>query len=262
VKSKFKLFFLFAFLLWCITPVKGQYIHKNCIGTYVKSYFTDTKKYVTAPLHWHKKEVFIFSGVAATTGLLFWQDEWIQNQISLPNSNQQAVLDYGINNFGNGLYSLPLLGGLFVYGTLAKKEVPFNAAITGVKAFVLSTFVTRVLKYSFNRYRPSENRGADFFGGPFTPLSLSFPSGHSTIAFALATVLAKNYQHHKWIPVASFTLASGVAIARVWSKEHWASDVFIGALVGWSVGTIVTNIDCSNNKTGFKIEGNGIRYVF
>ena len=242
--------------------LNAQYITKSCVGDYAKSYLKDSKKYILAPLNWKKQDVLIFSGAVAIGGVLFWKDEWIQQQINLPNSNQELALKYGFNYFGNGYYSLPLLGSMFLYGAIAKKEKPFNTALSGVKAFTLSTIVTRILKYSFNRYRVEENRGSDFFGGPFTPFSLSFPSGHTTAAFAIATVLAKNYKHKLLIPIASFTLATGVGVARIWSKDHWASDVFVGALVGWSVGTIVSNIDCSNKKSSFKIEGNGISYVF
>lgn len=244
-------------------PLKlpAQYITKHCVVDYAKSYLSDSKKYVSAPLQWRGKDFVLFSGAVAVGGLLFWQDEWIQKQIPNPNTFQLAVIENGFNNLGNGVFPLPLMGGMFLYGTLAKKEKPFNSALSGVKAFVLSTIVTRAIKYSFNRHRPLENDGAYFFAGPFNPFSLSFPSGHTTTAFAFAAVMAKNYKHKPIIPILSYTLATSVAVARVWSKEHWASDVFVGALVGWSVGTIVSHIDCSE-KSSFHITPTGLYYSF
>jgi membrane-associated phospholipid phosphatase len=57
------------------------------------------------------------------------------------------------------------------------------------------------------------------------------PSGHSAIAFALATTLADDIDR-TWATVGLYTLASGVAWSRLNDDQHWLSDVAAGAALG------------------------------
>ena len=57
------------------------------------------------------------------------------------------------------------------------------------------------------------------------------PSGHSTMAFALATSLSDDI-HRPWATVGLYGMASAVAWSRVNDNRHWFSDVATGALVG------------------------------
>lgn len=240
----------------------GQKLDKKCVIDYSKSFVVDTKNYITAPLKWNKKQLIINTGLGLIGGSLFFADDWVQSKFPIANGNQMVGIKYGFEYFGNGFYSMPLMAGMFIYGLSAKKTLPFRTSLMGVKSFVLSTLVTRVLKYSLNRYRPEEGRGANFFAGPFNPFSLSFPSGHTTGAFAVASVLAKNFSRIKWIPIASYSLATGVGLSRLWTKQHWASDVFFGALVGWSVGTLVSEIDCLSKESSWRVNPMGVAYIF
>lgn len=64
---------------------------------------------------------------------------------------------------------------------------------------------------------------------------MGMPSGHTTTAFAVATVFADQYgEESKYIPVIAYGLATLTAWSRVYDNSHWASDVFIGAIVGHS----------------------------
>ena len=66
----------------------------------------------------------------------------------------------------------------------------------------------------------------------------SFPSGHTTEAFALASVIADHYQE-SWVGYASYSVAGLVGIARSYHGAHFASDVLAGALIGTLVGKSV-----------------------
>lgn len=66
----------------------------------------------------------------------------------------------------------------------------------------------------------------------------SFPSGHATLAFALAT--SWSLSHPVWYVVApGFVWASGVALSRVWLGVHYSSDVLAGAALGAGVALTV-----------------------
>jgi membrane-associated phospholipid phosphatase len=59
----------------------------------------------------------------------------------------------------------------------------------------------------------------------------SFPSGHSTFAFATATTFS-SMSKKKMVPIIAYSIASGVALSRIHDQKHWASDVLAGAAIG------------------------------
>ena len=64
----------------------------------------------------------------------------------------------------------------------------------------------------------------------------AFPSGHTATAFSIATVFALQYKDRPAIPIISYSAATLVGISRLTEHEHWASDVFAGALLGYLCG--------------------------
>src|SRR5262245_52451321 len=79
-----------------------------------------------------------------------------------------------------------------------------------------------------------------FKGGPGVLVNRgSFLSGHTTGAFALATVLAERYAQHRWVPFTAYGLAGLVAFSRVSNQNHFPSDVFAGAVIGYSISHFI-----------------------
>jgi membrane-associated phospholipid phosphatase len=98
--------------------------------------------------------------------------------------------------------------------------------------------ITPLLKITIGRLRPSQGSDADEFHA-FSGRN-SFPSGHATEAFALASVFAA--RSRGWVvPTIAYALASGVAFARVNDRAHFASDVVAGAVVGTVVGRSIVH---------------------
>jgi len=100
--------------------------------------------------------------------------------------------------------------------------------------------ITPAIKFVTGRACPRENAGI----AKFHPFSLSyssnssFPSGHTTEAFALASVIAGHYEE-TWVACASYSVAGLVGVARSYHGAHFASDVLAGALIGTLVGKSV-----------------------
>ncbi len=63
----------------------------------------------------------------------------------------------------------------------------------------------------------------------------AFPSGHTSAAFAVATVFAKRYKRHRWIRWVAYGLAGLVGFSRVSLESHFPSDVFLGAVLGYAI---------------------------
>lgn len=66
----------------------------------------------------------------------------------------------------------------------------------------------------------------------------SFPSGHTISAFAVATVVARRYSNHRWVPWAAYGLAGAIGFSRVTSSAHFLSDVIAGGALGYSIGRL------------------------
>ena len=79
--------------------------------------------------------------------------------------------------------------------------------------------------------------GFNFFHGGHA--YASFPSGHTTLAFAMATSLSDDI-HRTWATVGLYGLATGVAVSRVYQEAHWVSDVVGGAALGIASAKLVS----------------------
>jgi membrane-associated phospholipid phosphatase len=94
-----------------------------------------------------------------------------------------------------------------------------------ISAQIVAQTVTAGIKFAARRSRPD--------GGEF-----SFPSGHTSVTFATATVMQRHFGWKAGIP--SYALATYVAASRVHVKRHFLSDVAFGAAVGIVAGRTVT----------------------
>lgn len=95
-------------------------------------------------------------------------------------------------------------------------------AVNTAASCALSMAVTYGLKQTIHERRPD---GTD---------DKSFPSGHTMIAFAGATMLQKEYGHlSPWIPVAGYAVATLTAVDRVRRNRHHWGDVAAGAAIGF-----------------------------
>jgi membrane-associated phospholipid phosphatase len=120
------------------------------------------------------------------------------------------------------------LGAAFSTYVVGRATNSPRAALVGADLFraqVLAQGTTYALKYSIRRIRPDDS-------------SFSFPSGHTAVSFASATVLQR---HFGWkIGVPAYALASYVGASRIQTKRHYLSDVAFGAALGIVAGRSVT----------------------
>lgn len=106
-------------------------------------------------------------------------------------------------------------------------------ALTEVTAVGYANTAVLALKYAAGRERPYTAHDSD---GEFLAGGTSFPSGHTIMAFTMASLLAQNDPKAHWFNRAAFLLAGGVGAARVTAKDHFPSDVLAGATLGILVG--------------------------
>jgi membrane-associated phospholipid phosphatase len=130
---------------------------------------------------------------------------------------------------------------LLAAGYIRHDQYQVSTAILAGEAYADTAIVNLAVKAITRRQRPSDvPPGGDFhdtfFKGGQSPLhGSSFPSGHATGAFSVATVIATRYRKHKWVPWAMYGMATAISLSRVTSSAHFPSDVFLGAAMGYTV---------------------------
>ncbi|MBN9300068.1 MAG: phosphatase PAP2 family protein [Filimonas sp.] len=119
---------------------------------------------------------------------------------------------------------------LLAYGLIKHDEKTKLNAYEAIGSLAISTAVMEGLKFSINRSRPAETYPNDVF--PYKDEhGKSFPSGHTSLAFATATTLSLEYK--KWyIVVPAYLWAGSVGYSRMYLGVHYPSDVLGGAIVG------------------------------
>ncbi len=137
----------------------------------------------------------------------------------------------------------PAIAGVSSYyiisGYIKKdREKVKNGVITGISV-AFATGTTTLLKYIIRRPRPYlENERIKKMGSGGGP---SFPSGHTTAAFSLATCICAIYQKPQ-VCIPAFLWSTAAGISRIYLGVHYPTDVFGGMLIGTSITLIVFSI--------------------
>jgi membrane-associated phospholipid phosphatase len=117
-----------------------------------------------------------------------------------------------------------------------------GSALFAGEAVADDTILMVVIKAISRRQRPTELPVAGpysdtFFhsNGSIFGKGTSFPSGHAMMAFSVATVFARRYRQHRWVPYVAYAAASAIAFARVTTGSHFPADVFVGSALGFVI---------------------------
>jgi membrane-associated phospholipid phosphatase len=144
------------------------------------------------------------------------------------------------NNVALGTIAAPL--ALYAAGFVGHDKKATATALFAGEAVADAEIVTMVLKDATRRVRPrdippSGNYADTWFeskGSAFRSNG-GFPSGHTIAAFSIATVVARRYGNHRWVPYAAYGAAALVGFSRLTLSAHFLSDVFMGGALGYSI---------------------------
>jgi membrane-associated PAP2 superfamily phosphatase len=221
---------------------------------YFPSLLHNIGEQAAAPFHFKTKQWLYTGAVAGITTALIFADEdidaWARTQKQKHewvNKTSPFISEFGSNYGVCSAIAAGLVSAVF------KNEKGVQTSLLATQAMITSGIWTQIIKQLTGRERPkasyifSHIEGGRWHGVFSKYLEVSpddrsrfsydaFPSGHTATAFSIATVFATQYKENKAVPVFCYSLATAVGISRLTEHEHWASDVFVGAILGYLSG--------------------------
>jgi membrane-associated phospholipid phosphatase len=114
-----------------------------------------------------------------------------------------------------------------------------KTALFSVEATADTEVVRAVMNSVTKRWRPQDvfNRRSysDTFFHSASHVGSSFPSGHTIVAVSVATVIARRYRSHRWVPWVAYGFAGAIGLSRITLRTHFPSDVVLGTVLGYAI---------------------------
>jgi len=198
-----------------------------------KRYVADSFALVTAPLHWNVADWERAGGAAIVIGGLMLEDRHLDHEFQKWRSTFTNRVSDATTSFGGG-YGVNTGVAFLIVGYVFRSWDLRETGRETLEAGFLSNLLDKwILKRAIGRERPQVSNGRTVFRPGSS--NGSFPSGHATEAFAVASVIA--VRSKGWVlPTIAYTAATLVAFDRVNDRVHFPSDVAAGAILGTAVG--------------------------
>jgi membrane-associated phospholipid phosphatase len=199
-----------------------------------------------------KKDLIILGAVSGITIGLIALDAKLDRSVTKL-KDKSSIIDKTsdfITEFGGskGVYAVSAFAGLSM---IIKSNKGIQTSLYAFEAMLNSGLWIRVGKLLAGRERPSaayeySKHSSGIWKGPINQIINrekrsvasydAFPSGHTATIFSIATVFAEQYKDIPFVPIFSYSFATLVGISRMLEHTHWASDVFLGGVIGYICG--------------------------
>jgi len=215
----------------------------------------ETVDFITQPAKWEGSD-WLKIGLIGGGAFLIMQtaDQPIRDAVLRDQHYyKSAPVEFG-RMWGELYAPVALFGGFAAYSLITDDLKTRKIAYEIGQASLYAAAVSFILKLAIGRARPYMEEGKSSFH-PFSAIinqdNKSMPSGHSTVAFILSTVLSRNV-HSPVLKVLAYLPAVLTLASRVYQDQHWTSDTFVGAAIGYFVATWVVD-QHENNKSILEI---------
>ncbi len=206
------------------------------------------------PLNFDTQDWLALGVLSAGTGALFTLDKSVR---SIFLSNQNAFFDnfFSLDKYYGTGYTALITAGIYGAGLFTGNDKLRKRGLYSSEAFIIAGIAVSALKVIIGRRRPYKGESnLVFHPFPFFDNDYkSLPSGHTTVAFAVSTVMAK-MSESIYLKIFWYGLASSTALARVYHNQHWASDIFLGAGLGYFVGKFVFDYNTNEVKKSLSVK--------
>lgn len=223
----------------------------DTIGRDFTASITDAGLLFTRPFRFGAQDWLLTGGTLAGTALLMEADGSLRNEIlSLHGTDGDRVMAFG-RSLGENVPGIAFAGALYTTGLVFNLPEVRLMGRHVVQSLAYSAIAVTLMKYAFGRHRPFLDNGRFVFEGPgyHEDSFLSFPSGHTTIAFAIASSLSADIEN-PWATAGLYSLATLTAVSRMYHDRHWGSDVFLAAALASAIGYGTANLHEAEGADG------------
>lgn len=196
---------------------------------------------VSAPLRWKGDDWLVAGSIVGISAACYVLDNDASKVVERNSSPFNDAVTRVAVEYGSGYVVIGLPLAMYASGLAFKEPWVRETAVVMGGTLVLTSAITTAGKIVIGRARPYAGRGHHFFK-PFDARDafMSFPSGHTTAAFAMSAVLAARIKN-PWASVGLYGIAGAAALSRVYSNDHWVSDVVFTAAYTTAVAQSVVN---------------------
>ena len=209
----------------------------------------DVKAYVTAPLHARRPQWVRFGAALGAVAFAYQFDDDLREHFETVTAPAGTSPD--THDSRDAAPALLALGGTWVAAALGDNDDGRHEAGKMLEAAAFGGAAAYALKELAGRERPYVTADSGDWGGD----GESFPSVHTTAAFAIGTVLAESgNDRYRWLRrVLGYGLAVGTAYARMDHDAHWLSDTVAGAGLGIATARFVMQRDRDEQRARLEL---------
>ena len=178
-------------------------------------------------------------GIVGVTAGLIASDPYTAPIFRTTNSFSGFNRVFSGTNTGAFIAAVP--AAMYGVGFLRKDSYAENTALLSAESFADGFLLDIPFKAITGRKQPLQYAGNgpysdSFFNGTHNPFhSGGYYSMHAMAATAVATVIARRYRNHRWVPYVAYGLAGTICFSRITSSQHFPADVFFGAAMGFVI---------------------------
>lgn len=197
---------------------------------------TDTRLYFTAPLRWDLQDWFRVGEVAAVVAVSHAVDSPTRNHFA---GRHPALTGKDSNSTRDAIPAAAVTAGTWLFATFEGERAGRIEAYTMLEAAALSGITTEGFKFAAGRLRPDQTLDSN----DWRKRGSSFPSLHTTAAFAIGTVLAESGgDDYRWLRrLLGYGMASATVYLRLKDNQHWLSDTVAGGALGIATAGFTLN---------------------
>jgi hypothetical protein len=262
IKISFSIYFIIFNLLFLIPPLHvseaqnskkvkasiGQDFSSDC-----KIFLDDGLSFYTLPFRFSAKDWLYTLAAAGAEGGLMTIDDDVKKSVTGVNGNSSSDVWTIGKNYGEIKYAGTASVLLYAAGLFTREN---ELRITGrmlIQSLIYSGIITTGIKFVTGRSRPyTTDNQFQFNWFETNEDMLSFPSGHTSVAFAVSAVLAERINTW-WARVGFYSLAAATAYSRIYDNKHWLSDVVLGGIVGFASGYFTVHRENQRDKNKSKL---------
>jgi membrane-associated phospholipid phosphatase len=229
-----------------IVPVAG-----HAADSLLDTTLEDAKLYFTAPLRWDEQDWIYFGGALVAIGAAHSFDERVRDHFA---TGSKAILNGGEdkNSLRDAAPTVALIAGTGLYAAFIDDRNGYREAWSLIEAGAFSGVTAEALGYATGRERPDATTSPNKWGKGGD----SFPSLHTTVAFAVGTVFAESgNDEYRWIRrIIGYGVASATGYVRVSENVHWLSDSVAGSALGIATARFVLNRQDAENHAALQFQ--------